>query len=324
MSRFFSPRTIPLLATIAVCYALYVAASLKFENFATLSVFVNLLTDNAFLGIAAVGMTFVILSGGIDLSVGAVIGCVSIASGILIEQKHLSPMVAIPGLLLCGILFGAVQGAIIQYFRLPAFLVTLAGMFLARGVAFVTSLESIPITNDWYTKVTGLSFPLGPDATFGAVPCIYLGVLLLALVIAHMSRFGRNVYALGGNESAAVLMGLPVSTTKIGVYAISGFCSAVAGVVHTLYSQSGNATAGTGLELDAIAAVVIGGTLLTGGVGYVAGTFFGVLIFGIIQTAITFQGTLNSWWTKIAVAFLLLCFIALQKGLTRLGGGKRG
>jgi simple sugar transport system permease protein len=318
----FSARNIPLIATLAVCVGLYTAAALKFDNFASLSVFVNLLTDNAFLGIASVGMTFVILSGGIDLSVGAVIGVVSIATGILIEQKHMSPALVLPGLLAGGILFGAMQGLIIQYFGLPAFLVTLAGMFLARGMAFVTSQESVPITNDWYMKITGYAWPLHGDATYGIVPCVFIGVLLLAMVIAHFTRFGRNVYALGGNEQAAVLMGLPVSRTKVLVYAVSGFCSALAGVVHTLYSQSGNATAGTGLELDAIAAVVIGGTLLTGGVGYMAGTFLGVLIFGIIQTAITFQGTLNSWWTKIAVAFLLLCFISLQKVLTRLGGAK--
>jgi simple sugar transport system permease protein len=292
---------------------------MNFENFATLGVFVNLLTDNAFLGIAAVGMTFVILSGGIDLSVGAVIGLVSIASGIFVEQKNWSPGLVIPGLLVGGLLFGAVQGAIVQCFRLPAFLVTLAGMFLARGLAFVTSLESVPISSDWYMRVTGWARPLNDEVSFGIVPVIYVGIFLAALVIAHFTRFGRNVYALGGNENAAVLMGLPVARTKISVYAISGLCSAAAGVVHTLYSQSGNATAGTGLELDAIAAVVIGGTLLTGGVGYMAGTFLGVLIFGIIQTAITFQGTLNSWWQRIAIAFLLLCFIVLQKLLTRLG-----
>lgn len=309
----------PLLATTVVCAGLYAAAALKYENFASASVLVNLLTDNAFLGIAAVGMTFVILSGGIDLSVGAVIGAVSIASGILIEQKHLSPAVVIPGLLLGGLLFGAGQGAIVEYFRLPAFLVTLAGMFLARGLAFVTSLESVPIANDWYMQVSGLAWPREAETRFGIVPVIFVSVLLIAMVVAHLTRFGRNVYAVGGNEQAAVLMGLPVGRTKISVYAISGLCSAMAGVVHTLYSQSGNATAGTGLELDAIAAVVIGGTLLTGGVGYMAGTFLGVLIFGIIQTAITFQGTLNSWWTKIVIAFLLLCFIALQKALTHLG-----
>lgn len=320
--RRLSAQHIPLIATAVVCLGLYVAAAMKFENFATAGVFVNLLTDNAFLGIAAVGMTFVILSGGIDLSVGAIIGVVSIASGILIEKQNLSPAIVLPGLLLGGLLFGAAQGVIIQYFRLPAFLVTLAGMFLARGLAFVTSLESVPIGNDWYLKVSGLAWPREAETTFGIVPVIFTIVLLVAMVIAHKTRFGRNVYALGGNEPAAVLMGLPVGRTKVGVYAISGFCSAIAGVVHTLYSQSGNATAGTGLELDAIAAVVIGGTLLTGGVGYMFGTFLGVLIFGIIQTAITFQGTLNSWWARIAVAGLLLAFIALQKLLTRLGSAK--
>ena len=142
---------------------------------------------------------------------------------------------------------------------------------------------------------------------------VFLITLAMAVGLAHFTRFGRNIYAIGGNEQSAILMGLPVARTRIGVYALSGFCSALAGVVYTLYTSSGNPTAATGLELDAIAAVVIGGTLLSGGVGYVAGTLIGVLIFGIIQTAITFQGTLSSWWTKIAVGVLLLFFILSQR-----------
>src|SRR5439155_24200266 len=118
--------------------------------------------------------------------------------------------------------------------------------------------------------------------------------------------FGRKVYAIGGTEQSALLMGFPVGSTKLWLYALSGFCSSLAGVAYTFYTSSGNATAGTMLELDAIAAVVIGGTLLSGGVGYVFGTLIGVLILGLIQTIITFEGTLSSWWTKIAIGALLL------------------
>jgi simple sugar transport system permease protein len=146
---------------------------------------------------------------------------------------------------------------------------------------------------------------------------IFLVVLAAGIFIARQTPFGRHVYALGGNEPSARLMGLPIGRTKIGVYALSGFCSALAGVVYTIYTSSGNAIAATSLELDAIAAVVVGGTLLSGGVGNVAGTLVGVLIFGIIQTAITFQGTLSSWWTKIAVGVLLLAFILLQRLIQR-------
>lgn len=323
MSFRLSAKNIPLVATAAVCAALYAAASLRYDNFFSPQVFVNLLTDNAFLGIAAIGLTFVILTGGIDLSVGAVIGVTSVAMAVLVERRQLSPLAVAPLVLAAGTLFGASMGWIIHYCRLPAFLVTLAGMFLARGVAYVLSLESIAFEHQVYSDLSGWARPLGEETTVTAVPLIYLAMFGAAIVLAHQTRFGRNVYALGGSEDAALLMGLPVASTKVLVYALSGFCATLAGIVYTLYSVSGNANAAVMLELDAIAAVVIGGTLLSGGVGYVAGTFIGVLIFGIIQTAIMFEGTLNSWWTKIAVAALLLAFILLQKGITRAtAGGK--
>jgi len=131
--------------------------------------------------------------------------------------------------------------------------------------------------------------------------------------------FGRNVYAVGGNEEAAMLMGIPVGRTKVLVYALSGLCSSLAGVVFTFYGSSGNPSAAVGMELDAIAAVVVGGTLLSGGVGYVFGTLIGVLIFGIIQTGIVFDGRLSSWWTRVVIGALLLLFILLQKLFARPG-----
>jgi simple sugar transport system permease protein len=138
-------------------------------------------------------------------------------------------------------------------------------------------------------------------------------VTVLGMFLAHRTRFGRSVYAIGGNEQSAGLMGLNVGATKIKVYAFSGFCSTLAGAVYSLYTLSGNAWAGRFLEMDAIASVVIGGTLLTGGVGYVFGTLVGVLILGVIQTIIPFQGTLSSWWTRIVVGLLLFIFILLQR-----------
>src|SRR5205823_2038323 len=159
----------------------------------------------------------------------------------------------------------------IHFFQLAPFLVTLAGLFFARGLAFVISLESISIDHPLYARLSGIALPLGPiEVPLTAIA--FLAVVVIAIYIAHFTRFGRNVYALGGSESSAALMGLPVARTKILVYTLCGFCAALAGVVHTIYIPSGNATAGTGLELDAIAVVVIGGTLLTGGIGYVAGT----------------------------------------------------
>jgi simple sugar transport system permease protein len=308
-----SKRHIPLLATTAVCVLLYVAGCLAYGRFSSPRVLVNFFTDNAFLGVAAVGMTFVILSGGIDLSVGAVIGCVSILTATLVEQRHLHPAVVIPLMLAFGLLFGGGMGCLIHFFELPPFLVTLAGMFFCRGLGLVISQESISINHPVFQRASEWSLALGDSAQVKLAALIFLVVLLVAVAASQLTRFGRNIYAIGGSEASATLMGLPVAGTRIGVYALSGWCAALAGLVYTLYTSSGNATAGTGLELDAIAAVVVGGTLLSGGVGYMAGTLAGVLIFGIIQTLITFQGTLSSWWTKIVIGGLLLAFILLQK-----------
>ena len=148
-------------------------------------------------------------------------------------------------------------------------------------------------------------------------------IFLLALFVAHYTKFGRFIYALGGDEQSATLMGLPVARTKVLIYTVSGFCSALAGVVFTFYMLSGYGLHAVGMELDAIAAVVIGGTLLTGGVGYVAGTLFGVLMLGIIQTLISFDGTLSSWWTRIVVGVLLFAFCLLQRLLSRRSGKAR-
>lgn len=301
-------KHIPIVATMGVFVVLYATASVWFRDigFFSVDVFIDLFRDNAFLGVAAVGMTFVILSGGIDLSVGAMVGFTSIFMATLIMKCGMHPLGAMSLALAVGVAFGAGMGCIIAFFRLPPFLVTLAGMFLARGMALVTSQESIGIKHPMYVGISSLDFPIPATAM------IFLAVLAAALVLAQYTKFGRAVYAIGGNEQSAVLMGLPVTSTKIRIYALSGFCSSLAGVVFTIYMSSGNALGGTMLELDAIAAVVIGGTLLSGGVGYVAGTLLGVLILGVIQTAIAFQGTLSSWWTKIAIGVLVLGFILMQ------------
>jgi galactofuranose transport system permease protein len=153
-----------------------------------------------------------------------------------------------------------------------------------------------------------------------AAALLLLGVIALGYVIGHHTRFGRNLLAIGGNEQSAVLMGLPVGGARIAVYTLNGACAALAGIVATIYTGSGNPSMGIGLELDAIAVVVIGGTLLAGGRGHVAGTLLGVLIFGTIQAAILFDGRLSSWWMRIVVGALLLVFILLQRALAgRLG-----
>lgn len=305
-------KYLPLMITIALFVGLYLYGAIQYRGFASPQVFLNLLIDNSFLLITSIGMTFVILSGGIDLSVGAVIAFTTVFSAYMLEDLGLSPAIVIPAVLLFGVALGAVMGAIIHFFKVQPFIVTLAGMFFARGMCFVISTDAITISNPFYRAVALARIPVFGKAFISINVVIVLVVLIVALYLAHLTRFGRTVYAIGGNEQSALLMGLPVARTKILVYTLNGFCSALAGVVFSIYMLSGYGLYTSGLELEAIASVVIGGTMLTGGVGYVIGTVFGVLIQGLIQTIIMFQGTLNSWWTKIVVGLLTLLFIGLQ------------
>ena len=319
-----SRQQVPVLTTAVIFVLLYLLLGWKFHAFFSADVGISLLRDNsAFLGVTAVGMTFVILSGGIDLSVGAMIGCTSIAMAAMIGRGHLHPAAAMAVVLAGGVLLGTFMGCLIHFFQLPPFLVTLGGLFFLRGLALWISVESMSIAHPWYDWLSSAALPLPWGLSLPLSAAIFLVVLVVASFASLWTPFGRNVYAIGGSESSAVLMGLPVGRSKVLIYAVSGFCSALAGIVYTISLSSGDATAGTGLELDAIAAVVVGGTLLTGGVGYVAGTLLGVLIFGMIQLAIIFKGDLNSAWTRIAVGALLLAFILLQK-LLEFGRGGAG
>jgi simple sugar transport system permease protein len=314
-------RFLPLVVTVALFVVMFGAGSLAFDGFFSLQVFLNLFVDNAFLAIIAFGMTFVILSGGIDLSVGSVIALTTMVSAALVEHHGVPPLAVIPLVLAMGAGFGLLQGVIIQHFAIEPFIVTLAGQFLARGLCYLISINSIAITNPLYTEVSTLRIPLPFDTSITVNVVIALVVLVVAVYLAHYTRFGRTVYAIGGNEQSALLMGLPVRRTKILIYTMSGLCSALAGVVFTFYMLSGYGLHAGGMEMDAIAAVVVGGTLLTGGSGYMVGTLFGVLITGTIQTLIMFQGELSSWWTKIVIGMLLLVFCLLQRAFER--GSKR-
>jgi simple sugar transport system permease protein len=308
----FLRKHFSLLATVSVLLVLYVAASITYDGFFSWYQFTNLFGDNATLGLAAIGMTFVILSGGIDLSVGAMIALTSMLVAKCVAVWGIPPPLAIPLVLLAGIAFGTGQGCVIHAFRLPPFLVTLAGMFLARGLALVLTVEK-RITLSDNTAYRALADVYIFGWTLPAI--VFVLTLIAAMYVAKFTRFGRAVYAIGGKEASALLMGLPVASTKIRVYAASGLCASLAGVVHTIGSSAGDASVAYMLELDAIAAVVIGGTLLSGGVGSVFGTLIGVLISGIITVVPTYQGNLNSWWTKIAIGLLLLTFILLQRVL---------
>jgi simple sugar transport system permease protein len=312
-----NPRHLPLAVTVALFVLMFGAGSVTFDGFFSLQVFLNLFIDNAFLAIAAIGVTFVIISGGIDLSVGSIIALTTMVSAALVEHHRWSPGVVIPLVLVIGAAFGFTMGVVIQYFRIQAFIVTLAGMFLARGLCYVISINSITISDPFYTQVSMLRIPFLFETSITVNVLVALLVLGVAIYLAHYTSFGRTVYAIGGSEQSALLMGLPVPRTKVLIYTLSGFCSALAGVVFTFYMLSGYGLHAKSMEMDAISATVIGGTLLNGGSGNVVGTMFGVLILGTIQTLIMFQGELSSWWTKIVMGLLLLLFCLLQKAFER-------
>lgn len=305
-------RRLPILVTSGLVVLLFAAGSMRHEGFFDLQVLLNLFIDNAFLLVVAIGMTFVILTGGIDLSVGSVAGFTTMFCAWLVVE-HGWPSAPVMVLALgVGTFAGYLMGLAIHHLRIQPFIVTLAGLFLFRGLCFVISTDSISIQDPFITGIAQTRIYIG-DWRLSAGAVIAVALLVVAAYVLRYTRFGRNVYAVGGNEQSALLMGLPVAGTKIGVYTLSGFCSALAGLLYVFYTQSGDGVIGIGLELDAIAVVVIGGTLLTGGSGTVLGTLLGVLVLGLVKTLISFEGTLSSWWTKLFVGSLLLVFILLQR-----------
>lgn len=300
------------LVTVLLLVVMLGLGGAAYPGLLSTQVIFNLLIDNAFLLVIAVGMTFVIVSGGIDLSVGSVLALSTMIAAWLLNVAHWPPLLVIVTVLALGTVFGAGMGALIHYFKLQPFIVTLAGMFLARGLCYLISINSITIDDPLFVAMsqTQLQF-LGGFVSPGVVIAVL--TLLLAIWLAHATPFGRAVYAIGGNEQSALMMGLPVGRTKVLIYAFSGFSASLGGVLFSFYMLSGYGLHAQGTELDAIAAVVIGGTLLSGGYGYVAGALSGVLVLGTIQTLIAFDGTLSSWWTKIVIGVLLFVFCVVQK-----------
>ena len=320
-----------LIITILLFMALYIAGMIVFgeKNFGKPQVFFNLFINNAGLIVAAVGMTMVLITGGIDISIGSVIGMTCMLLAWMMEKKQMSAGMSIVIVLVVGTVFGLVQGILVAYFKIQPFIVTLAGMFFARGMTAIISSEMISITNKTFLGMANAKIQLpilGMVNKKGTMvyPYIYpsvliaLVILIVAFYILKFTAFGRSIYAVGGNEQSALLMGLNVRYTKLKVYVLNGFLAALAGFVFALNSCGGFVEQARGFEMEAIASAVIGGTLLTGGVGNVIGSLFGVLIKGTIESLITFQGTLSSWWTKIAIAALLCFFIILQSIFAKL------
>jgi len=268
----------------------------------------TILQQASAIGVVTVGMTFVIIGGGIDLSVGAIIALAGVWATTVATQSYGAAGMIFTALVV-GICVGLVNGVLISYGRLVPFIATLAMMVAARGLA---------------AQISGKQTQVSTNATINSIATtkilgIPLLVIILAVVVAagwvllNRTTFGRRTFAVGGNAEAARLAGIKVQRHTVALYVVAGLCCGIAAVMLVARTTTGSSTHGTLLELDAIAAVVIGGTLLSGGVGFVAGTLFGVLILGIIQTLIAFDGSLSSWWTRIVIGALLFVFCLLQR-----------
>ena len=328
VGNFFSRNRqfIPLMSTAVLALTAYLIGAYFFVGMRNPQVFFNLFRNNAHILISGIGMTLVILTGGIDLSVSGVVALTTVATAVLLRDGW-NPWVVILLMLVMGMSLGAIMGSFITYLKVQPFIATLAGMWFARGMCFFISDNAVTIDN-YIFQILGktkllipglmeLSVSRGSPAPYITIPVGVAFILLfVAMYIAQYTRFGRTVYAIGGNEGrneqSARLMGLPVNRTKMLVYTFNGFCSALAGLALALFVESGHGLYATGFELEVIASVVMGGTMLTGGYGYVFGTLFGVLVLAVTQVLIQFIGSLSSWWTRIVIGVLTLIFIGVQ------------
>ena len=330
-------NTLLLIITIVLFVVMYAAGCIVYSSkgFTHLQTFLNILINNAGLICVTCGMTCIMLTGGIDISVGSLIAmdCMIIAVGI--ERWHMNAILLCVLVLVIGVVFGLVQGFLICYLDIQPFIVTMAGMFFGRGMTAVICTDQVSISaSKFFVSLANMkiNLPFGGYTNNKGVlqvpfvritVVIALLVLILIFLMLRYTKFGRSLYAVGGSESSAIMMGLNVKMTKLKAYLLSSFLCSIGGICFCLNTMSGSVQQAKGLEMDAISSAVIGGTLLTGGVGNVIGSFFGVLINGTISTLVKTNGKLLSSWSNIAVAVLLCFFIVLQSVFAKIKASKK-
>ena len=314
-----NPSTLPTLAALVIFIGMLIFGEISYGRIFQYSTISNLFINNAHIIIIAAGMTAVIITGGIDLSVGAIVALSAVA-GVLLANSGLNPWVAVLVMILIGSTFGLFSGVLIQYFNVQPFIATLSAMFLARGLAAILSTDAEKLDPESPIRLLGAKIKLidGPkvndlEVTAGVI--IAFVVVVAVFFLMHRTRLGRTAYAIGGSEQSAILMGLPVNRTKLWLYTISGTLSGLASVVYTSRIGVGQNIVGDGWEMQAIAATVIGGTLLTGGAGFVLGAVVGSLVLGLMNVLITKDGAVPPEWTTIIIGGTLLLFVLLQRGV---------
>jgi len=310
-----------LMITILLFVIMYAAGMIIFNDkgFAKPQMFLNLFISNAGLLVIAMGQTIVMITGGIDISVGSVTALVCMVAANQMENNGASAYTAVLLALVIGLAYGVIQGFLISYLDIQPFIVTLAGMFFGRGLTAIVSTDMISIKNEVFLNWANfkINMPFGTVSKKGVFqpayiyPTVVIALIILVIVIIIMkyTKFGRKLYAIGGNQQSALMMGINVRKTKLFAYILNGLLAGIGGFLFCLNSCAGFVEQAKGLEMDAISSAVIGGTLLSGGVGTPFGTLFGVLIKGSISSLITTQGTLSSWWVRIVLSALLCFFV---------------
>lgn len=316
-----NPSVLPTIASVVVFVGMIVFGEVAYGRILQANTLSNLLINNAHLIVLAVALTFVILTGGIDLSVGSIIALSSVA-GVMLSNAGWNAIAVIVAMIGIGAGFGVVSGVLIRYFNVQPFIATLAMMFLGRGLASLLSTKPERLGEDSPIRWIGVQLKIvdGPKVNDLVItPAVVIAVVVVAVAffVLHRTRTGRTVYAIGGSESSALLMGLPVQRTKVLVYVISGSLAGLAAVLYTARLGTAQNITGIGWELDAIAAAVIGGTVLTGAYGYVLGSVIGALVLGLMNVLITRDGGIPPEMTTIITGGILLVFVLLQRAVTR-------
>lgn len=310
--------------TIVVFFVMYIGAILFLgQGFLKPQTFLNILNANAALIIVACGMSLVMITGGIDISVGGVVALVSMSCAVYLDYHGGNIFGAILIALAIGLAFGLVQGFLVAYLDIQPFIVSLAGMFFARGMTTIVNTNPFNVANESFValKDTRIYVPgLGTVNKLGKyVPAyIEIGVVVALLVVVFMfcllrwTKLGRSFYAVGGNSQSALMLGINVKRTKFVSHLICGLLAGIGGFVYFMHVGSGSASHASGMEMNAIASSIIGGTMLTGGVGNIIGTFFGVLSLSTIQNIVSSAGLDQAWWTGITIAAMLCLFLVVQ------------
>jgi simple sugar transport system permease protein len=315
-----------LLLTLTICtfVGMYLLAMIIWGGgFLNPQQFLDLFNNNSYLIVAACGLTIVMITGGIDISVGGSIALITMASVVAMEDKGGGIFTSILIALGIGIALGLIQGYLVAYLKIQPFIVTLAGMFFTRGMTTIVSKVPRTATKEAFIKLKEfyIDIPfLGTYARNGRwIPSsIEVGVIIALVVVLILwamlkwTRFGRNLYAVGGNSESALMLGINVQRTQFFAYVLCGVLAGIAGFCYLLHTGAGNASNATGAEMQAIASSIIGGTLLSGGVGSVVGTLFGVMSLKTINNIVVASGLHEPYWQSITTGLMLCFFILLQ------------